>query len=466
MRPLIPPHFENLDQELAFRREYARTGHRQSIVGLAIGLALALVAIGLSFIFQSPGLDPVAQWALLAIRSAIAVALALGLARLPSRETAEPADYVHWVVLPAAFSVLALILNYWIAAYYDQTPPPAARIFLVSALALWLFCAFARPTSGLAIALTLVSSVGSITAGYVSEGVLILDTVAYLLIANFSAVSVTIQSEKRARALFQRTLELEESQRELRAKTERAIRSRDFKSRVLATVSHDLRQPLLGADLILSTHLLRSEGPENDKLHRVADALRQIEAGLEAILRAAAADEINRDSSLTPVDLHECVAQVLTEIEPIAHQLGIEVYWRNHVPPGTQVLSSSTAVRTALSNLVGNALKFQRGSPDPWVLIRAYLPRPGSDSICLEVVDNGPGIDPDRATDVFATGYRLPRDSRIPGFGIGLASVAEQMRELPGHDVTLIRRHRKGARFRLTFPLAAAHLAGTPGGEM
>src|SRR5690606_22816074 len=150
MRPLIPPHFENLDQELAFRREYARTGHRQSIVGLAIGLALALVAIGLSFIFQSPGLDPVAQWALLAIRSAIAVALALGLARLPSRETAEPADYVHWVVLPAAFSVLALILNYWIAAYYDQTPPPAARIFLVSALALWLFCAFARPTSGLA----------------------------------------------------------------------------------------------------------------------------------------------------------------------------------------------------------------------------------------------------------------------------------------------------------------------------
>jgi signal transduction histidine kinase len=457
--PIVPPPFSNADHEYVFRREYARTGHRQSLIGLSTGLALAIVAICLSFIFKSPGLDPPAQWALFAIRISIALALGMALLNLPPREKAEPRDYLRWVIAPASFAVLALILNYWIASRYDATPPPAARIFLVSALALWLYCAYARPSSRTAIALTIASSLGATVAGFISEGLLMLDTVAYLLIANFSAVSVTVQSEKRARALFQRTLELEESQRELRSKSERAIRSRDFKSRVLTTVSHDLRQPLLGADLILSTHLARIDGPEAAKLQRVSDALRQIEAGLDAILRAAAVDEIDTDTALQPIDVTLVVSQVLSEVEPIARQLGIDIFWRNHLPPNTHVMSSPTAIRTALSNLVGNALKFQRGSANPWVLLRAFRPSREIETVCIEVVDNGPGIDPASAQDVFATGYRLPRDNDVPGFGIWLASVAQQMRELPNHEVTLVRRRRKGARFRLSFPAAPAPLA-------
>src|SRR5690606_15913034 len=454
MRPLVPPHFKDPAEEIEFKRDYARTGHRQSVIGLSIGLALALVAIGLSFIFKSDGLDPVAQAALLGIRSSIAIALALGLAKLPARNDAEPDDYFRWVILPAAYAVVALIFNYWLAAHYDSSPPPGARIFLVSALAIWLFCAYARPSSRLAIALTVTSSIGAMIAGYISEGVLILDTVAYLLIASFSAASVTVQSEKRARALFQRTRQLEESQRELRAKSERAIRSRDFKSRVLTTVSHDLRQPLLGADLLLSTHLQRAKGADVAKLHRVADALGQIEAGLETILRAAAMDEIDTDSTVAEVDVSNTIAQVLTDVEPISRQLGIEIYWRNHLPAGLQALSSATAIRAALSNLIGNALKFQRESPRPWVLLRALLSGANNELIHIEVIDNGPGIDPSSTSDVFTTGYRLPRDSRVPGFGIGLASVAEQMRELPGHEVRLIARRHKGARFRLVLPVA------------
>lgn len=165
-------------------------------------------------------------------------------------------------------------------------------------------------------------------------------------------------------------------------------------------------------------------------------------------------DEIDTDSTVAEVDVSNTIAQVLTDVEPISRQLGIEIYWRNHLPAGLQALSSATAIRAALSNLIGNALKFQRESPRPWVLLRALLSGANNELIHIEVIDNGPGIDPSSTSDVFTTGYRLPRDSRIPGFGIGLASVAEQMRELPGHEVMLIARRHKGARFRLVLPVA------------
>lgn len=456
MKKQFPSPFATAELEIAFRRQYTKAGHRQSVIGLAIGLTLALVAIALSFTLTNRNEHPIFESFLLIIRSLIAIILAIGIIALPDREKAEPRDYFRWVVLPAAFAIIALVLNYWVASFYAEIPPPAARIFLVSSLALWLFCAFARPSSRLAMVVACISSAGAVTAGYISEGTQIVDTVAYLLIANFSAVSVTIESEKRARALYQRTLELEESQRQLTAKTDRAVRSRDFKSRVLTTVSHDLRQPLFGADLLLSSELARSDGPDIPKLHRVSDALRQIQGGLEAILHAAAADEVNFEAAAEQVDLPLLVAQALSEVEPIAHQLGIEIHWRNHLSPGSIVLSSPPAIRAALSNLLGNALKFQRQAPNPWVLVRCFEPLSHPSYAYLEVVDNGPGIDPAFASQIFTTGYRLPRDNRVPGFGIGLASVAELMRQLPHHDVTLLPRYRRGARFRLTLPIKSS----------
>lgn len=455
MNNLFPPHFPLDDLEFSFRRQYSKAGHRQSVIGLTIGLVLALVAITLSFVIPGGSEHPASELFLLLIRSLIALVLAIGLIGLPRREKAEPNDYFRWVVMPAAFAIVALVLNYWMAALYGNDPPPAARIFLVSSLALWLFCAFARPSSRLATVVACISSGGAATAGYISEGIGMIDTAPYLLIANFSAVSVTIQSEKRARALYQRTLELEESQRELSAKSDRAVRSRDFKSRVLTTISHDLRQPLLGADLLLSAQLTREDGPDPSSLHRVADALRQIQAGLEEILRAAALDEVDFEKTSEPIDLPELIAQAITEIEPLARPLGIDIYWRNHLPTDTTVLSSPPAVRAALLNLLGNALKFQRETANPWVLIRCFVSASSPKLVHVEIIDNGPGIDPEFASKVFTTGYRLPRDNRVPGFGIGLASVAEQMRELPHHEVILMARCRRGARFRLTFPLAS-----------
>ncbi len=460
MNSLFPPPFPTADLELAFRRQYTKAGHRQSVIGLTIGLVLALVAIALSIVLANGNEHATSESFLFAIRSLIAVTLATGIIGLPYREKAEPSDYFRWVVLPAAFAIIALVLNYWVAASYGKNPPPAARIFLVSSLALWLFCAFARPSSQLATLVACISSAGAMIAGYISEGIEIIDTVAYLLIANFSAVSVTIQSEKRARALYQRTLELEESKRQLSAKTDRAVRSRDFKSRVLTTVSHDLRQPLLGADLLLSNELTRQGGPDISKLHRVADALRQIQAGLEEILRAAAVDEVNFENPMEQVNLPLLVVDALSEVEPMARQLGIDIHWRNHLPPDSTVLSSPPAVRAALSNLLGNALKFQQQTPAPWVLVRCFESPMCQGRVHLEVIDNGPGIDPEFANKIFTTGYRLPRDTRVPGFGIGLASVAEQMRELPHHAVILVPRSRRGARFRLTFPVALSN--GSP----
>lgn len=54
--------------------------------------------------------------------------------------------------------------------------------------------------------------------------------------------------------------------------------------------------------------------------------------------------------------------------------------------------------------------------------------------VVIEVVDNGPGIDQDDLPHIFDRGFRgrQPRESSIPGTGLGLGIAREIMRSMGG----------------------------------
>ncbi|WP_421316126.1 two-component system sensor histidine kinase RstB [Aeromonas veronii] len=100
----------------------------------------------------------------------------------------------------------------------------------------------------------------------------------------------------------------------------------------------------------------------------------------------------------------------------------------------------------AVENLIGNALRYAESEVTLSIsrLQENYL---------LEVSDDGPGIDPALAPQIFEPFVRLDqsRDRRTGGTGLGLA-IVRSIAIHHGGDVALLPAH-KGARFCLTLPV-------------
>jgi nitrogen fixation/metabolism regulation signal transduction histidine kinase len=113
-------------------------------------------------------------------------------------------------------------------------------------------------------------------------------------------------------------------------------------------------------------------------------------------------------------------------------------------PASLQLSADSDLLQQVLINLLTNAAQALVDTPQPQVILSARLTLRGQ--ITIEVADNGPGISPDIATQVFIPFYTTKRD----GSGVGLA-LTRQVMIAHGGTVTVGRSSQGGARFSLIF---------------
>jgi len=115
------------------------------------------------------------------------------------------------------------------------------------------------------------------------------------------------------------------------------------------------------------------------------------------------------------------------------------------------VVASEDALSEVLSNLIVNAIEAQPGGGR----VRVGLARHG-DHLEIRVEDDGPGISQEMRTKIFQPFFT----TKASGTGLGLSIVARRVAELGG---TLAcespLRQGKGARFRLTLPIASGERA-------
>ena len=92
-------------------------------------------------------------------------------------------------------------------------------------------------------------------------------------------------------------------------------------------------------------------------------------------------------------------------------------------------MASETPLIQLLQNLIGNAIKYRSENP-PRIHISAVK---GPSEWTFSVADNGLGIDPKYATEIFRVFKRLHWRSKIPGTGIGLAICEKIVERYGGH---------------------------------
>ena len=233
----------------------------------------------------------------------------------------------------------------------------------------------------------------------------------------------------------------------------------EAKSGLLSTVSHELRTPLTSIRMALA--LLTG-----DKLGRAGAAAAVLDERQRKLLTAARedADRLYRiienllnmsrieagRANVQPqrMSARDLVAQSVDPLREAFDQKGLALHL-DIIEGSVEVLADPNSIGYALTNLLGNALKFTPAGGE----VRVVVDREGS-SVQFCVLDTGPGIPPEHAGRIFDKFFRLPQENGKPGgTGLGL-TIARQIIEAHGGRIAFAPRAPRGSEFSFTLPIA------------
>lgn len=260
-------------------------------------------------------------------------------------------------------------------------------------------------------------------------------------------VSIDISERKQAETERER---LHESERAARAEAEKANRLKD---EFLATLSHELRNPL-NVILGYAEVLLRSEEARSSEfVTRAAEILKRNALAQSRLVRDLL--DLSR-LQVGKLSLNQEVVSLTTIIdnavetvcgEAAVKKIEIKVDSAEDV---VFVNADPLRLEQVIWNLLNNAVKFTPAGGAVSIRVRAPEGR-----VVLIVEDNGPGIEPEFLPHVFEMFRQADASSSRPhgGMGIGLALV-RQLIELHGGTVSVTSKSDQGAKFTLELPAA------------
>lgn len=424
--------------------------------------ATALVGAGLGWITLEQPWRFIAVIALFEPLGIITVFPVIANAREWSEVVAHPGPILPIMALGG---VLTGILAYVLKATGAEVTAGAALVLSIP-FCLWVAMQ-RRSLDGSAIALVASHAVLYLVLRYAGFDVLspaFLLTTLYLNLLVATSQFVHVVNRDRLDALEEvaargAELEIRVEQRTARLAemTERARAADAAKTRLLATVSHEVRTPLNGvigmASVVLSGRLdpgarvnveiIRRSGFHMlDVINRILDFSR-LESGVEA--------------EIEEFDLRALIGEVLAEARflPFAEGLSLSLDMAEGPAPRR---GQRHGLRQVLTNLVGNALKF---TDEGGVRVIVYETPAGLTRI--EVEDTGSGVPPEARERIFqpyeqADGAATRRHG---GSGLGLAISSEIVARMGGR-IGLAEGTGRGSCFWIEVPLVESGAAADP----
>jgi signal transduction histidine kinase len=237
--------------------------------------------------------------------------------------------------------------------------------------------------------------------------------------------------------------------------TRRAERTAHAQIEQLARVSHELRTPLAvlaGAGDNLADGLVRGEGRVRQYGQAVQKATRRLHELVENVLHLARRRAGAPRMEAQWIDVAALVEESLGAAGPSLREAGFTVE-RALPERELAVLGDPRALRSALLNLISNAVKYGREAR--W--LRLAVEEDHGAEVRIVVEDRGPGIPAGELPRLFrpyARGERALADE-TEGSGLGLAVVRE-VAEAHAGRVSVASPAAGGTAFTLHLPLAGA----------
>ena len=187
---------------------------------------------------------------------------------------------------------------------------------------------------------------------------------------------------------------------------------------VTTDVAHDLKTPIARTFLVLDDALQLTETEEiRAGIELALSELQSIADTFDALLRIAQIEAQNRTTNFINFDLKALTFELYEAYEAIAVESGYSLSIVNDESE-CFILGDPALIRQLLANLLTNAMRHTPAGTTISVKVQRE-----TDTICLTVSDNGPGIPQGEHERVFERFYRLEKSRTTSGSGLGLSMV-------------------------------------------
>ena len=222
--------------------------------------------------------------------------------------------------------------------------------------------------------------------------------------------------------------------------------------------SHDLQEPLRKVSSFCQLLQKRYAGQLDERadeyIHFAVDGAKRMQDLINDLLSFSRVGRTTE--AFESIDLNDLVRDVVDVLTPAIEDARATV----EVGELPTVSGDRRLLGATIQNLVSNALKF-RGQEPPCVDITASLTAaPAGDEWVISVSDNGIGIEPDYADQIFVIFKRLHSKTEYSGTGIGLA-LAKKIVEFHGGRIWLDDSPGPGSTFRIALPAPTPHERST-----
>lgn len=223
-------------------------------------------------------------------------------------------------------------------------------------------------------------------------------------------------------------------------------------SRLLARVSHDLRQPLHALSLLTGALERRVKEPSTrDLVNDAAVMVRALQTTFDNLVDLGRLEEGSVQAQPVALAANDLLSPLAAEY---AHEAGKDNITFRYVASSATIRTDPLLMQRVLRQLLSNALRFaarEEGAPGK-VLLGAF--RRG-DRLRLMVADDGIGVPAERQAAIFEPFVQSDEGRAAGGLGLGLA-IAARLARLLDAEIRLQSRPGKGSRFWIDVALEPA----------
>lgn len=226
----------------------------------------------------------------------------------------------------------------------------------------------------------------------------------------------------------------------------------DVRARLLHSVSHDLRTPLLAVMAGASNLMELGEKLDGKKIKQTGSDIyfetEQLSRLINNLLQITYLESHNVKLQIQPSSLEDVINLVIKTSSKKLQNRAVIINLPRELP---LIPFDRTLIQEVFFNLIDNAVKFTPvGSP---IEVETVLQ---SNDILINVSDHGPGIMPDELNKLFEKYYRGRMLTSERGLGLGLA-ICRSIVTAHGGEIWAENRKEGGVTFSFTLPLSATY---------